>query len=86
MNRFKLLESPKREYPGDWFCISCEKQVSRRGKNDNQVHIRQSYFISVHPNNARICSKCLGESIREGCTVIDFRKLTDKEYKEVCEE
>lgn len=52
-----------------WYCISCEKLVTRFGKSSEQIHILPSFFIRCNPNNARICMNCFIETLKEESTV-----------------
>ena len=79
ISKFNLEEKYDKS-DGDWYCISCERQVARHKKNETQVHLMRSYFIQVMPFNARICSQCLAKSIKIGTTDLDLSRLTRKEY------
>jgi len=45
-----------------WYCISCNEKVNQ----EESDHFKKSYFISVDPNNARICVDCMAKTIIEG--------------------
>ena len=83
-HKFNLKETGNKQKV--WYCISCEKIVTRHVKGKDSINLRSSYFIYVHPNNARICASCLGKTIKIGSTDQNFDKMTRKEYDEVCGE